>query len=405
MAHKKILVSAIIWLIFLTGCAMNNKTNTTDESLQYSQTWSNAEWSDTLTNNEETNMAKYEAPAIEENDIIASIKTNTWTIKLKLFNDLVPKTSTNFIGLAKEWYYNDVIFHRVISWFMIQWGDPDGTWAGGQSLYGESFEDEFNDTLKNNRGTISMANSWVNTNGSQFFINLVNNNFLDNKHSVFGQVVEWMDVVDAIAKTKTGENDRPEKEIKMIWVEITQYKNGKYEEYAFNKEEAIAEAETARAEAIKKETAEAEEKKVANKDRIAIDTDTLMVHYTWKLDDGEVFDSSYDRGAPLEVNIPEKQVIPGFGNGLIGMKIGEKKTITLTPAEAYGEYDEANTQDFPITDLTSQWITPVEWGTVPSIMWELKVVKVTEETVTLNVNHPLAGKTLTFELELIDFVD
>jgi peptidylprolyl isomerase len=100
---------------------------------------------------------------------------------------------------------------------MIQGGDPDGTGCGGP---GYAIKDEFSPVNRNDRGTISMANAGPNTGGSQFFINLVNNNFLDGKHPVFGKVVEGMDVVDKIGKTKTGPGDRPVKEVKIVKAEI-----------------------------------------------------------------------------------------------------------------------------------------------------------------------------------------
>src|SRR3989344_4311659 len=125
----------------------------------------------------------------------------------------MPITAGNFEKLVKEKYYDGVIFHRVIDGFMIQGGDPTGTGYGNP---GYAIKDEFTEDNRNDRGTISMANSGPNTGGSQFFINLVNNNFLDDKHPVFGKVVNGMDVVDAIAKVKTDSNDRPLSEVKII---------------------------------------------------------------------------------------------------------------------------------------------------------------------------------------------
>ncbi len=180
-------------------------------------------------------------------DMIAVIKTNYGDIKIKLFYEDAPMTVENFVKLSQKGYYNDVIFHRVINDFMIQGGDPTGTGAGGQSIWGVKFRDEFSNRLYNIRGALSMANSGPNTNGSQFFIvqnskitdglkdnllamgldkNLVEEYskvggtpWLDGYHSVFGQVYEGMDVVDKIAAAKTGINDRPVDEIKIISVE------------------------------------------------------------------------------------------------------------------------------------------------------------------------------------------
>jgi peptidylprolyl isomerase len=125
----------------------------------------------------------------------------------------MPVTAGNFESLIKKGYYDGVIFHRVIDGFMIQGGDPTGTGRGGP---GYTIKDEFTSHNKNNRGTISMANAGPNTGGSQFFINLIDNNFLDSKHPVFGTVVEGMDVVDTIGKTKTGPGDRPLQNVTIV---------------------------------------------------------------------------------------------------------------------------------------------------------------------------------------------
>jgi peptidylprolyl isomerase len=117
---------------------------------------------------------------------------------------------------VRNGFYNGVIFHRVINGFMIQGGDPTGTGRGG---CGYMIPDEFTGNNRNDRGTLSMANAGPNTGGSQFFINLVNNNFLDGKHPVFGRVTGGMDVVDAIARTKTGPNDRPVTEVTILKAE------------------------------------------------------------------------------------------------------------------------------------------------------------------------------------------
>jgi peptidylprolyl isomerase len=145
-----------------------------------------------------------------------TLETNMGTIRIALAPDM-PITAGNFETLVQKGYYNGVIFHRVIDGFMLQGGDPTGTGRGGP---GYMIKDEFSPGNRNDRGTISMANAGPNTGGSQFFINLVNNNFLDGKHPVFGRVVEGMDVVDKIGKTKTGPGDRPVKEVKIVKAEI-----------------------------------------------------------------------------------------------------------------------------------------------------------------------------------------
>ena len=141
-----------------------------------------------------------------ENDIVALIKTTNGTITIKLFQDLVPFTVNNFIIHSQDWYYNDVIFHRVIKGFMIQWWDPDGTGMGWTSIYWEKFIDEFHSDLTNIKYSLSMANAWPDTNGSQFFINQADNNFLDNKHSVFWYVIEWTENVEKIVPSTTNIN-------------------------------------------------------------------------------------------------------------------------------------------------------------------------------------------------------
>ena len=129
----------------------------------------------------------------------------------------MPITSGNFEKLVAKGYYNGTIFHRIITGFMIQGGDPTGTGRGGP---GYVIKDEFGKNNKNDNGTISMANAGPNTGGSQFFINLVNNNFLDKKHPVFGKVVSGMDVVEKMGKVRTGPQDRPATEIKIITASI-----------------------------------------------------------------------------------------------------------------------------------------------------------------------------------------
>jgi len=143
---------------------------------------------------------------------LVRLETTMGNITIELSPDM-PITAGNFGKLVNQGYYNGVIFHRVIDGFMIQGGDPTGTGRGGP---GYSIPDEFTKTNRNDRGTIAMANAGPNTGGSQFFINLVNNNFLDTKHPVFGKVVEGMDVVDKIGKVKTDSNDRPVTPVKIL---------------------------------------------------------------------------------------------------------------------------------------------------------------------------------------------
>ena len=180
---------------------------------------------------------------------IATIKTNHGDMRIKLFPEHAPKTVANFIALSKDGYYDGVIFHRIIKDFMIQGGDPTGTGMGGESIYGESFEDEFSEELYNVRGALSMANAGPNTNGSQFFI--VQNQHLpyskkeiarggwpepiaeiyaeqggtphlDRRHTVFGQLADEAsyEVLDAIAGVETGAMDKPVDDVVIETIEI-----------------------------------------------------------------------------------------------------------------------------------------------------------------------------------------
>jgi len=153
---------------------------------------------------------------------VAVIKTNMGTIEIELYADQTPKTVENFVGLANENYYNGVIFHRVIANFMIQGGDPTGTGRGGQSIWGKPFADEIVPSLNfNEPGVLAMANAGPNTNGSQFFITVAPTSWLDGKHTIFGKVINGMDVVYAISKVQTSKpGDKPINDIVMESVTI-----------------------------------------------------------------------------------------------------------------------------------------------------------------------------------------
>lgn len=182
------------------------------------------------------------------------LKTNQGEIKIQLFPEQAPMTVENFIRLAQKGYYDGTIFHRVISDFMIQGGDPEGNGTGGESIWGHPFEDELSRELFNIRGALSMANSGPNTNGSQFFI-VQNKNmpkryikqmepagypkeiihaykqggtpWLDGRHTVFGQVITGMDVVDKIAKSKKDKMDKP---LEDITIESIQVQGSKFDD-------------------------------------------------------------------------------------------------------------------------------------------------------------------------------
>ncbi len=190
---------------------------------------------------------------VQSGDIVAVMKTTMGEIKILLFPDAAPKAVENFTTHAKNGYYNGIIFHRVIPDFMAQAGDPTGTGRGGESIWGRSFEDEFSVDYHNIRGALSMANAGPGTNGSQFFIvqakevddglisqmeQLSDRGFptecvedykalggtpwLDFKHTVFGQVIEGMSVVDDIVSVKTGAGDKPLEDIVILDIEVSE---------------------------------------------------------------------------------------------------------------------------------------------------------------------------------------
>jgi len=151
----------------------------------------------------------------------ATIHTTMGDIVVKLFFQECPKTIENFTVHPKKGYYDNTIFHRVIQGFMIQCGDPQGDGTGGESIWGGEFEDEFHRSLKHDRPfTLSMANAGPNTNGSQFFITTVPCPWLDNKHTVFGRVLQGMDVCQNIEKTPCNHDDRPLIDIKILTIKI-----------------------------------------------------------------------------------------------------------------------------------------------------------------------------------------
>merc|ERR1712086_1161102 len=152
---------------------------------------------------------------------VAKMGTNMGDIVIKLYPDECPKSVENFVTHAQNGYYDGVIFHRVIKGFMCQTGDPLGDGTGGTSIWGHEFEDEFHRSLRHDRPfTVSMANAGANTNGSQFFISTVPCPWLDNKHTVFGRVLQGMDVVQNIEKTPCNCDDRPLIDIKILTVKI-----------------------------------------------------------------------------------------------------------------------------------------------------------------------------------------
>lgn len=203
------------------------------------------------TNNQEeaTTMYPQLSKEVAANEALVVMNTTLGPIKIKLFPEQAPKTVENFLTHAENGYYDGIIFHRVIEDFMIQGGDPTGTGMGGESIFGATFEDEFNMELFNLRGALSMANAGPGTNGSQFFIvqnsdapasakQMIDGGWpeeiakayeanggtphLDQKHTVFGQVIEGMDNVDAIAVVKKGAQDKPVEDVVIESIDILQ---------------------------------------------------------------------------------------------------------------------------------------------------------------------------------------
>ena len=164
---------------------------------------------------------KKETKKMSDSTTVAVIKTTMGAIEIELFEKETPKTVENFVGLANRGYYNGVIFHRVIDNFMIQGGDPTGTGRGGESIWGKKFDDEIDSTLVfDKEGILAMANAGKNTNGSQFFITLAATKWLNGNHTIFGKVVDGMDVVKAIGKVAKNSQDRPLTDVVMESVTI-----------------------------------------------------------------------------------------------------------------------------------------------------------------------------------------
>ena len=197
-----LLITAIISLT-LIGCSTSNKEETNTES----------------DDNKEIYLSKEtEKKETDKNPVVTIEMEDGKVIKLELYPEIAPNTVRNFISLANSKFYDGLIFHRVISGFMIQGGDPEGTGMGGPdySIYGEFTNNQFENTLLHTKGVISMARSdYKNSAGSQFFIMSEDAPHLDGDYAAFGKVIEGMDVVDSIAQVETGSNDRPKKDIKI----------------------------------------------------------------------------------------------------------------------------------------------------------------------------------------------
>lgn len=246
---KKIIILLALSLCLLTACGQEPNTNESAEPP--AATEAQAETTAPEKGGETMELKQVHIPADAE---LAVLHTNRGDIKICLFPEAAPKAVENFKTHIEEGYYNGIIFHRVIPDFMIQGGDPTGTGRGGESIWGAPFEDEFDPAYHNFRGALSMANAGPGTNGSQFFIVQakevdpsllkqmeelgVDSGFapevveayremggtphLDFRHTVFGQVVEGMDVVDAIANVERDQNDKPLEDVVIESAEIVQ---------------------------------------------------------------------------------------------------------------------------------------------------------------------------------------
>ncbi|MDA8808168.1 peptidylprolyl isomerase [Flavobacteriaceae bacterium] len=283
--------------------------------------------------------------------LYAQIKTNKGEIMLILHHDKSPGTVANFINLSEGKiknshkpmnvpYYDGLKFHRVIPDFMIQTGCPNGTGTGDP---GYKFDDEFHPELRHNKpGILSMANSGVSTNGSQFFITHVATNWLDDKHTVFGEVVEGLDIVNEIQQDDVIDSiiilrvgDEAEK-----WNSTEVFNNFKDKKEILIKQRQLKEQQII--ENLSKDfevTPSGLRYKILNKGIGDSPTkgDKVKVHYKGMLIDETVFDSSYKRNQPIEFNVGIGQVIPGWDEGIMLLKKGEKAKFIIPSNLGYGE--------------------------------------------------------------------
>ena len=286
-----------------------------------------------------------------QDGLYAKIKTNKGEILLILHHDKVPGTVANFIGLSEgkiknsyksidSPYYDGLKFHRVIPDFMIQTGCPNGTGTGDP---GYKFDDEFHPELRHNKpGILSMANSGISTNGSQFFITHVPTNWLDDKHTVFGEVIEGLDIVNEIQQddiinsisiVRVGEDAEK-------WSSVDVFNNFNAKKEIFIKKSKLKEQQAI--DNLSKDfniTDSGLRYKILNKSNgdSPIKGDKVKVHYKGMLIDETVFDSSYKRNQPIEFNVGIGQVIPGWDEGIMLLKKGEKAKFVIPSNLGYGE--------------------------------------------------------------------
>ncbi|MFV8334029.1 peptidylprolyl isomerase [Flavobacterium sp. GSP14] len=285
-----------------------------------------------------------------ENGIYAKFNTAKGAILVKLTHDLTPGTVGNFVGLAEgnienkvkpqgTKFYNGLKFHRVIPDFMIQGGCPQGTGTGDP---GYKFDDEFHPSLKHNRpGVLAMANSGPGTNGSQFYITHIPTDWLDNKHTVFGHVVEGQDIVDSVEQGDVLESIEiiREGEEAANWNAIEAFITFKG---ARNKRDIALKAE---AEAAMEKLAAGFEKTESGlryqfiqrgEGKKAESGKTVAVHYEGSLENGKVFDSSYPRKKPIEFRLGQGQVIEGWDEGIALLQVGDKARFVIPSHLGYG---------------------------------------------------------------------
>lgn len=285
-----------------------------------------------------------------QDGIYAKFNTTKGAITVKLTHDLTPGTVGNFVALAEgnlenkvspqgTPYYNGLKFHRVIPDFMIQGGCPLGTGTGDA---GYKFDDEFHPELNHSKpGVLSMANDGPGTNGSQFFITHVATPWLDNKHTVFGHVVEGQEVVDATAQGDTLET----LEIIRVGAEAEAWNAVEaFRTFEGSREKRIAAAKAAQAAELDKLSAGFNETPSGLRYQIvqkgngakAQKGQQVSVHYQGALADGTVFDSSYKRKEPIEFQLGIGQVISGWDEGLQLLHVGDKARFVIPSDLAYG---------------------------------------------------------------------
>lgn len=302
------------------------------------------------------NAQKFSKKGLEDG-LYAEIQTTKGNMVVKLFPEQTPLTVANFVGLAegkiensaKEKgvpFYDGTIFHRVIPNFMIQGGDPDGIGSGGP---GYKFEDEFVDSLRHDRkGILSMANSGPNTNGSQFFITQVPTPHLDGRHTVFGEVIHGLDVIDTIAAVERGAQDKPIEDVLMEKVII--HRKGKsykkydganiFEQHKAEKKKALEEL-VSRLQKMEQQakTTESGLKYVVleeGKGEMPKQGETINTHYTLYLADGKKIDSSKDRNMPFPVTIGQNRLIQGWLEAIEMFPKGSKVFLVIPPELGYG---------------------------------------------------------------------